>query len=243
MAFSLIRRLRGGSKRIENIPIKDRNGSLILNSSDRLERWREYFSELLNVPSTVDQQLIDEIQVKTLTKEEVERQNANPTVEEVRRAVKQMKSRKAPGSDEVTADLLKAGGEPVIRWLFEIFTDVWKNEEMVEDWSLALLIRLYKKGEKQLCDNYRGISLLNVTSKIFSRLILNRIQNMIDHQLLEAQAGFRAQRSTMDQIFTLKTTMEKRRELNKPLFMCFIDITKAYDSVNRELLWKVCLKY
>ncbi|CAF1127812.1 unnamed protein product, partial [Didymodactylos carnosus] len=155
MAFSLIRRLRGGSKRIENIPIKDRNGSLILNSSDRLERWREYFSELLNVPSTVDQQLIDEIQVKTLTKEEVERQNANPTVEEVRRAVKQMKSRKAPGSDEVTADLLKAGGEPVIRWLFEIFTDVWKNEEMVEDWSLALLIRLYKKGEKQLCDNYR----------------------------------------------------------------------------------------
>ncbi|CAF1404768.1 unnamed protein product, partial [Didymodactylos carnosus] len=140
---------RGGSERIENMPIKDRNGSLFLNSSDRPERWREYFSELLYVPSTADQHLIDEIQVKTLTKEDVERQNANPTVE-VRRAVKQIKSRKASGSDEVTADILKAGGEPVILWLFEIFTDVWKNEEMVEDWSLALLIRLYKKGKKQL---------------------------------------------------------------------------------------------
>ncbi|CAF1480580.1 unnamed protein product [Didymodactylos carnosus] len=66
---------------------------------------------------------------------------------------------------------------------------------------------------------------------------------MIDHQLLEAQAGVRAQRRTMDQIFTLKTTVETRRELSKPLFIYLIDFTKAYDPVNRELLWKVCLKY
>ena len=75
---------------------------------------------------------------------------------------------------------------------------------MVQDWNLAILIRLYKKGEKQICDNYRGISLLNVTSKIFSRIILNRIQNMIDHRLLEVQSGFRAHRSTTDQIYILK---------------------------------------
>ena len=66
---------------------------------------------------------------------------------------------------------------------------------------------------------------------------------MIDRQLLEAQSGFRSHRSTIDQIFTLKTIMEKRREYNKPLFMCFIDISKAYDSVNRNLLRKVCRKY
>ncbi|CAF2588534.1 unnamed protein product [Rotaria sp. Silwood2] len=150
---------------------------------------------------------------------------------------------KAPGNDEVTADLLKAGGKPVIRWLYEIFVDIWKSELMMQDWSLAILISLYKKGEKQMCDNYRGISLLNVTSKIFSRIILNRIQNMIDYQLLEAQSGFRTQRSTVDQIHILKITMKKRREFNKSLFMCFIDLTKAYDSVNRDLLWRVCRKY
>ena len=243
-AFSIIRCLRGGSKRVENMPIKDKSGKLLLNSADRLERWRGYFNELFNVPSVIDSNLIDEIHIDTISKDEEERQNALPSIEEIRRALNQMKSRKAPGSDEITADILKAGGAPVIQRLHEIFTGVWQNEEMMTDWNLAILIKLYKnKGEKQLCDNYRGISLLNVTSKIFSRIILNRIQQLIDRQLLEVQSGFRAQRSTIDQIFTLKLAMEKRREYNKPLFMCFIDITRAYDSVNRDLLWRVCRKY
>ena len=155
-----------------------------------------------------------------------------------------MKSSKAPESDEITADIFKAGDASIIQRLHEIFTDVRKNEEMMTDWNLVILIKLYKnKGEKQLCDNYRGISLLNVDSKIFSRITLNHIQHLIDRQLLEAQSGLRAQRSTIDQIFTLKLALEKRRKYNKPLFMCFIDITKAYDSVNRDLLWRVCRKY
>ncbi|CAF3322583.1 unnamed protein product [Rotaria socialis] len=104
-----------------------------------------------------------------------------------------MKSRKAPGSDEVKADILKAGGEPVIKWLHEMFTDMWENEQVVKEWSSATLIRLYKnKGDKKLCDNYRGISLLSVTGKIFSRIILNRIQNSVDERLLEIQSGFRS---------------------------------------------------
>ncbi|CAF4497680.1 unnamed protein product, partial [Rotaria magnacalcarata] len=190
-----------------------------------------------------DLQLIDQIKIKIIEKNEEERQNIQPTISEVRKALNQMKSRKAPGNDEITADLLKAGGEPVIKWLHEIFSDVWKQEEMVEEWNLAILIKLFKKGDKQLCDNYRGISLLSVTSKLFSRIILNRIQLLVNRQLLEAQSGFRSNRSTIDQIFILKLCMEKRREFNKPLFMCFIDISKAYDSVNRELLWKVCRQY
>ncbi len=242
-AFSMIRRLRGGNKRVDNMPIRDKNGKLLVTSSDRLVRWREFFDELLNVPQLVNPDLINEIPIPSLSKVEENRQNAELSIEEIRKALCQMKSRKAPGNDEVTADIFKAGGPPVLRWLYEIFTGVWKNEEMVEDWNLAILIRLFKKGDKQLCDNYRGISLLNVTSKLFSRMILNRIQQFIDNQLLEAQAGFRANRSTIDQIFTLKMIMEKRKEFNKPLFLCFIDITKAYDSVNRELLWKVCRNY
>jgi hypothetical protein len=141
-----------------------------------------------------------------------------------------MKPRKAPGNDEITADLLKAGGEPVIKWLYEIFSDIWEQEEMVEEWNLAVLIKLFKKDDKQLCDNYRGISLFSVTSKLFSRIILNRIQLLVDRQLLEAQSGFRSNRSTIDQIFILKLCMEKRREFNKPLFMCFIDTVKPLYS-------------
>ena len=175
-AFFIIRRLRGGSKRVENMPIKDKNGDLLLNSSARLKRWREYFDELLNVTSLVDPDLLNEIQIDPIPQVEEKRQNAQPSIDEVRKALRQMKSRKAPGNGEVTADILKAGGEPVIKWLHEMFTDVWTNEEIAEEWNLAILIRLYKnKGEKQQCDNYRGISLLSVTSKLFSRIILNRI--------------------------------------------------------------------
>ncbi|CAF3235386.1 unnamed protein product [Rotaria sp. Silwood2] len=79
-AFSIIRRLRGASKQVENTPIKDKNGKLLLNSSNRLQRWHEYFDEPLNIPSIVDQKLIDEIQIDALSKEE-KRQNAEPSIE------------------------------------------------------------------------------------------------------------------------------------------------------------------
>ncbi|CAF0787582.1 unnamed protein product [Rotaria sp. Silwood1] len=160
-AFNIIRRLSGKMKRVENMAIKDKHGKLILNSTDQLERWREFFDELLNVSSSVDLQLIDQIKIQSIEKKEEERQNAQPTIPEVRKALNQMKSRKAPGYDGITADLLKAGGEPVIKWLHEMFSDVWKQEKMVEEWNLAVLIKLFKKGDKQLCDNYRGDRISN----------------------------------------------------------------------------------
>jgi hypothetical protein len=243
-AFSIIRRLKGGGVRDNNTPVQDKSGKVLVNPKDTLNRWREFFHETLNVTRSINQNLIDQIQIPTLSVTEEYRQNMPISVDEVRKALKQMKLRKAPGSDEITADILKAGGEPVIQWLFKFFTEIWENEQMVKEWNMTTLIKLYKnKGDRKICDNYRGIALLNITSKLFSRVILNRIQDLINCQLLEIQSGFRPNRSTMDQIFTLKMTMEKRREFNKPLFMCFIDITKAYDSVNRELLWKICLNY
>ncbi|CAF1924619.1 unnamed protein product [Rotaria magnacalcarata] len=192
-AFSIIRRLKGGSKRVENMPIGDKNGKLLVNSTDQLERWREYFCELLNVHSTVDPYVINEVQITTPSRLDLKRQNKQPSFEEVKIVLNQMKSRKAPGSDEVTADILKAGGESVIKWLHEMFTGMRENEQVVKEWSSTTLIRLYKnKGDKKLCDNYRGISLLSVTGKIFSRIILNRIQNSVDGRLLEIQSGFRS---------------------------------------------------
>jgi hypothetical protein len=243
-AYAIIRRLKGGKQNIENSSVQDKNGKLLNNSRDKLDRWKEYFSELLNVNSAVDPQCIECISIPVISTTEQDRQNKPPTLEEVSQALKQMKNRKAPGNDDISADLIKAGGLPALKWLHEIFVDIWQTEEIVDDWTLAILIRLFKnKGDPKQCDNYRGISLLVVASKLFTRVILNRIQKLIDRQLLEQQAGFRSNRSTIDQIFILKMTMEKSREFNKPLFMCFIDIQKAYDSVNRKLLWKICQRY
>ena len=155
-----------------------------------------------------------------------------------------MKSGKAPGNDEITADLLKARGVPVLKCLYHLFDEIWKTEQMIKDWSLVILILLFKnKDDKKICDNYRRISLLVITRKLFSCVVLNRIQTIVVEQLLEQQAGFRANRSTIEQIFSLRIVMEKYKQYNKPLHMCFIDIQKAYDSVNRDLLWKICKFY
>jgi hypothetical protein len=87
---------------------------------------------------------------------------------EVQQAVKQMRNRKAPGVYEITINLIKAGRMAVFRWLHGIFMNIWKSEEIVQDWPLAILIRLFQnKGDKKNCDNYRGISLLVVANNIF----------------------------------------------------------------------------
>jgi hypothetical protein len=132
-AFSIIRRMRGGSKRVEKIPVDDKTGKLFVNSRDTLKRWRAFFCKNLNVCSSVDQNLIDQIQIRLLSTTEEHRQSAPTSIQEVKKAVNQMKSRKAQGNDEVAVNVLKVGGERVIRWFLEFFTDVWENEPLVKE--------------------------------------------------------------------------------------------------------------
>src|SRR3990167_5878699 len=96
---------------------------------------------LLNVHTFVDPSIIiEQIDVPSISKIEQDRQDKLPSLVEVREAIRQMKSRKAPRNDDVTADLIKAGGLRIAIWLHDIFVDVWKREEMVTDWTLAILI-------------------------------------------------------------------------------------------------------
>jgi len=110
---------------VENIPVDDKTGKLFVNSRDTLKRCRAFFCENLNVRSSVDQNLIEQIQIRLISTTEEHIQIAQTSIQEVKKAVNQMKSRKAQGTDEVTVNILKAGGEPVIRWFLEFFTDVW----------------------------------------------------------------------------------------------------------------------
>ena len=69
--------------------------------------------------------------------------------------------------------------------------------------------------------------------------MLNRMKHYVEEQLGESQCGFRAKRGCCDQLFSTKVTMQRAKEFNVPVFLCFIDLCKAYDSVNRNLLWAV----
>ncbi|CAF4616570.1 unnamed protein product [Rotaria sp. Silwood2] len=116
---------------------------------------------MFNVNTVVDEQILQKIPKPILDQKEFSHQDAVPTISEVVKAIQQIKNRRAPGKDEISAELIKAGGLPLAEWLHEIIRDVWEQEIMVKDWTVAVLIRLYKnKGDKRICDNYRGISLL-----------------------------------------------------------------------------------
>ncbi|WP_353804357.1 RNA-directed DNA polymerase, partial [Acinetobacter baumannii] len=98
------------------------------------------------------------------------------------------------------------------------------------------------KGVSIDCNNYRGISLLNVTGKVFARVALERLQTLAARVYPESQYGFRAGRATADMIFSLRQLQEKCNEQRVPLYIAFIDLTKAFDMVSRTGLFTLLQK-
>ena len=109
-----------------------------------------------------------------------------------------------------------------------------------------LIIHLFKrKGNPQLCDNHRGNFLLSIAGKVLAGVLLNRLNEHLEQSglLPESQLGFRKNRGTIDMIFTARQLQEKCQEQNMDLYMTFVDLIKAFDTVSREGLWKIMVKF
>ncbi|BHF59924.1 hypothetical protein SprV_0100288500 [Sparganum proliferum] len=204
-------------------PLLSVDGSTLLTEKTQiLQRWAEHFRGVLNRPSAISDAAIDRLpQVET---------NADldlpPSLQETIRAVQQLSSGKAPGSDAIPAEVYKHGGPQLMDHLTALFQEMWRQ------------------GNRQICDNHRGISLLNIAGKIFARILLNRLNNHLEQGLLpESQCGFRRHRGTTDMIFASRQLQEKCQEMRTHLYSTFVDLTKAFDTVNREGLWKIMQKF
>ena len=127
--------------------------------------------------------------------------------------------------------------------IHQVLLFCWREDDVPQDFKDAQFMQLYKnKGDRSECDNHRGISLLNIIGKIFSRILLPRVQILGEHIYPESQCGFRQGRSTTDMVFSVRQLQEKCREKRVPLHIAFIDLTKAFDSVSREGLYIVLRK-
>ena len=114
---------------------------------------------------------------------------------------------------------------------------------MIPDiWKTALIVRLPKKGDLGLCNNWRGVVLLSITCKVFSRVIFNRISLAVGPLLYREKVGFRKGKSCNNQFFTLRQILEQSHKLNTPVYTNFIDFEKGFDSVRQESLWAI-LRY
>ena len=115
-------------------------------------------------------------------------------------------------------------------------TKIWETGQWPTDWRRAIFIPLPKKGDLQLCSNYRTISLISHASKILLKVIMKRMENKLEEEVSNTQADFRKNRGTKDHIFNLKMIIQKYQEVNTDLHTCFIDYSKAFDCVKHEKL-------
>ena len=147
---------------------------------------------------------------------------------------------KGPGICGIHAELLKAGGNAAFMALHAVMCSAWNTGIIPTDWKRGLVVPLWKgKGVRQDCINYRWVILLSVPGKVFARIILDRVRHhLLEHQHPE-QSGFTPKRSKIDRILTLRVLTKRRREFRQGLLAAYVDLRKAFDSVNRDALWRI----
>ncbi|KAK3552958.1 hypothetical protein QTP86_029620 [Hemibagrus guttatus] len=208
--------------------IKDRDGRVLTSEESVQRRWKEYFEELMNEEN--------EREKRVEGVNSVEQKVDKIRKDEVRKALKRMKSGKAVGPDDIPVEVWKCLGEAAVEFLANLFNRVLESERMPEEWRRSVLVPIFKnKGDVQSCSNYRGIKLMSHTMKVWERVVEARLRKVVD--ICEQQYGFMPRKSTTDAIFALRILMEKYRDGQKELHCVFVDLEKAYDRVPREELW------
>ena len=234
--YEATKKLCGKYSRPE-VPVKDRNNARLIGQEAQLQRWAEHFQELLNRPSP------DEPPDVQPADTGLDINCDAPTREEIAKAISKLNNGKAAGPDYVPAEALKADTKLSVEALSHLFEKIWTKQEFPKDWREGHLIKLPKKGDLSQCKNYRGITLLSITGKVFNRIILERMKDTVDLHLRDNQAGFRKNRSCLDQIATLGIIAEQSLEWNSPLLINFVDYEKAFDSIHRGTLWSILRHY
>ncbi|KAK3543078.1 hypothetical protein QTP70_010530 [Hemibagrus guttatus] len=208
--------------------IKDRDGRVLTSEESVQRRWKEYFEELMNEEN--------EREKRVEGVNSVEQKVDKIRKDEVRKALKRMKSGKAVGADDIPVEVWKCLGEAAVEFLTSLFNRVLESERMPEEWRRSVLVPIFKnKGDVQSCSNYRGIKLMSHTMKLWERVVEARLRKVVE--ICEQQYGFMPRKSTTDAIFALRILMEKYRDGQRELHCVFVDLEKAYDRVPREELW------
>jgi hypothetical protein len=185
--------------------VKDENGDLLADSHNILNRWKNYFSQLLNVHTVSD---VRQIEVHT-----AEPLIPGPSRLEVEIAIAKLKMYKSPGRDQIPAELIQAGGEMLLSTIHKLMNSLWNKEELPDQWKEYIIVPIHKKGDKTDSNNYRGISLLSTSYKILANILLSRLVPYIDEIIGDHQCGFRRNRSTTGQIFCIHQILEKKMGL------------------------------
>lgn len=229
--------------------IKDRNGRILVDPRDVLDRWRAHFASLAE-----DVSGNSSCKAYWLTKGNLAIQepltglNDVITWGEVNRILKTLKANKSPGDDGIPYEVLKLSSEnepgqvpntDLGRTILKVMQEVFDSGVIPTEWQESIVVPIFKKGDYFSCDNYRGISLMNVILKLLCTVVNRRIYRQLENseRLSKAQAGFREKEETMSHVCALYEIVQRRQLRKKKTYLAFLDIKKAFDTVPHGALF------
>ena len=205
--------------------IKDRNCMDLTEAEDIKKKWQEYTEELykkdLHDPDNHDGVIT----------------HLEPDILEckVKWALGSITMSKASGGDGIPAELFQILKDDAVKVLHSLCQQIWKTQQWPQDWKRSVFIPIPNKGNPKECSNYCTIALISHTSKIMQNSP-SRLQQNVNHEISDVQAGFRKGKGTRDQIANIHWIIEKAREFQKNIYFCFIDYAKASDCVAHNKL-------
>ena len=206
--------------------IKAKDGSILIDKDAILARWSEYVQELF----------YDERGGKPAINKAIE----GPSImqEEVECALKKLRKGKATGPDNISVELLEALGDWGTDTITDILNRIYDSGEIPVDMCKSIFIMIPKKPGANECGLHRTISLMSHLTKLLLRILLLRMKSKIRPEISSHQFGFMADTGTRNAIFSLSTLIDRSLEMQKDVFICFIDYAKAFDKVRHEKLLK-----
>ena len=221
--------------------IKQKDGSLTKTHEEALERVREHYQDLFSPrerpPNT------EPIKIPSLGKTKHLVKDFKP--KQIRKALNNLEPGKASGPDEIPNEILKLGSSIIYQQLCTAFNIILRTGESIHSWAGGHMHLLYKdKGDKADLNNYRGITINNCISKVFTSLLTDRLAETVERSgvLGQIQGGGRKNRRGLDNLFILRTILEKSSGKGKTshpnLSLLFVDLKKAFDKVPHDLLWE-----
>ena len=197
--YQVTKQLSGKKAQI-NMPIKDKNNNILTTEREQHLRWKEHFQEVLNRKDP------DELAIINEAPSDLEIDTDPPSKQEIQKAIKSLKNKKAPGTDQLNAELFKIDPVQAANTLHPVFHKIWEQAVIPNSWSEGNIIKIPKSGDLTNCNNWRGITLLSIPSKVFCIILISRIIESVDKKLRQEQAGFRKGRGCTDHIFVLETS-------------------------------------
>ena len=203
-----------------------------------LEAFRKHFSELcawrgLEIPA-----------MHKLYNNCVPELDDKFTLSEIESAISHLKGGKSAGDDHIISEFLSCGKNKLKHVLVLLFNNLYEEGYFPEEWATGIIVPIYRKGDRSLPTNYRGITLTSTMSKLFTHILNQRLLQWSEqyHISCQAQFAYKPGYSTTDAVFVLHSVIAQTVKESDAV-CCFIDFSKAFDHVERNILFKKMIKY